>query len=121
MDVALIATHGETRWALPKGLVEADETPDVTALREVREETGLVGELLAPLGRVEYWYFPRPGLRHHKFVDFFLLRWTSGEARPQLAEVDAVRWFPIDEAIQRASYKSEREMLEKAREAWAAS
>ncbi len=116
-EVAMIATHGGERWALPKGIVERGEDPVETARREVAEETGVQGELLQKLGTIDYWYYPEKGLRYHKFVTFYLFRYTGGELRPQQEEVDAVAWVPLDEAIRRAAYKTEREMLEKAKEA----
>src|SRR5437868_13190301 len=81
--VALISVGDEPRWQLPKGLVGKNEPVERAAMREVREETGLETEMVAPLDTVEYWYFAggrgQGRVRYHKFVHFFLLRYKSGK------------------------------------------
>lgn len=114
--VALIATKGGERWGLPKGLVERGEDAATTALREVREETGLSGEVVEKLKTIDYWFYLDRQTRQHKFVDFYLLRYTGGETTDHDWEVEAVQWFPIEEALERASYSTEREVLRLAAE-----
>lgn len=116
--VVLISPHSD-RWALPKGIVERGEDPAQTAVREVAEETGLGGELVDKLGYVEYWYRdPKDKILYHKFVDFFLIRYQSGDVSQHDWEVQEARWLPITEAIAQASYDSEKNILIKAKEAW---
>lgn len=118
MWVALVSPHGD-RWVLPKGIVERGENPAQTALREVAEETGLQGEIVSKLGYVEYWYRdPKDKILYHKFVDFFLVRYLGGDVSGHDWEVQEARWFPIAEAIARATHDSEKGMLEKAQAAW---
>jgi 8-oxo-dGTP pyrophosphatase MutT (NUDIX family) len=111
--VALIATRGKTRWGLPKGAVAEGETSEQAALREVLEETGLQAEIIKPLDTIEY-FFRAGDTLIHKRVDFYLMRYVSGELTPQLSEVDDVEWVEISEAIGRASFESERKLLEAA-------
>lgn len=119
IEVAVIgvAAGDEQRWQLPKGLVGAGEAPEETALREVREETGLNAETVMPLRTIEYWYYGRRGsdrIRYHKFVYFFLMRYLSGDVRDHDHEVTEARWVAIDEAARLLTFKSEREVIEEA-------
>ncbi len=111
--VALIATRGRTRWGLPKGAVGRDETSEAAALREVREETGIEARILKPLDTIEY-FFRAGGTLIHKRVDFYLMEYVAGELEPQLSEVDDVEWVELSVALRRASFDSERKLLEMA-------
>ena len=104
-------------WALPKGLIGPGEAPELTALREVAEETGVVGKPEGKLGDVRYVY-TWAGERVFKVVSFFLFRYSSGrlgDVPPEHAhEVAEVRWLPLEEAPKLLAYKGEREMAAKA-------
>src|SRR2546428_8060677 len=113
--VALIATRGKTRWGLPKGAVGQGETSEAAALREVFEETGLQAEIVKPLDTIEYFFRAGDTLIRKK-VDFYLMMHTGGELKPQLSEVDDVEWVELSEAIQRASFPSEKKLLEGAQQ-----
>jgi len=95
--------------ALPKGHPEEGETMKEAALREVREETGLMGEIEEKLGDVRYWY-ARDGERVFKVVSFYLLRYLSGRIADHDHEVEEALWIPLDEAPERLAYGGEREM-----------
>ena len=110
-DVALIATNAGRRWGLPKGHVRHGEAAEAAAAREIAEETGLQGDVLRHLATIEYWFRAGP-TRIHKYVDFFLVRYTGGALVPQQAEVDDARWFPLAEALALASFDRERDVLE---------
>ena len=70
--------RGRLRWSLPKGHVEAGETNEAAAIREVAEETGITGRVLAPLGTIDFW-FVAEGRRIHKTVHHYLLMAQIGE------------------------------------------
>jgi 8-oxo-dGTP pyrophosphatase MutT (NUDIX family) len=109
----------ENVWALPKGIVDAGESPAETALREVAEETGVEGRLIEKLGDVRYVY-TWGGERVFKVVSFYLFRYVRGRLGdiPELLrhEVAETRWLPLAEAPTLLSYKGEREMAAKALE-----
>lgn len=119
IEVALISVGRENRWQLPKGIVDPGETPEVTAVREVQEEAGLTTELLEQLDKIEYWYVGDKGsqrVRFHKFVYFYLLRYTSGNIQDHDWEVNEARWVEINQAQQLLAFKSEKLVVAKAAE-----
>jgi 8-oxo-dGTP pyrophosphatase MutT (NUDIX family) len=117
IQVALILVAPSMRWQLPKGTIDAQETPEQTALREVREETGLDADLVGELNRIEYWFNAHKGgrrVRFHKFVYFFLMRYRSGDVADHDHEVVEARWFEINDAIQQLAFESEKDIVRKA-------
>ena len=113
-DVLVITPSGRRRvTALPKGGADRDETPEQTAAREVREETGVVATVREPLGDVTYWY-RRSGRRVFKTVHFYLCDYVSGSTHDHDHEVEDARWIPLTEARTTLSYPGERALIERA-------
>jgi 8-oxo-dGTP pyrophosphatase MutT (NUDIX family) len=108
-----LAANGAKVLALPKGHPEDGESPGEAALREVREEAGVVARLVEPLGDVRYWY-TREGRRIAKIVSFFLLDYVSGEVDDHDLEVEHARWMPLEQAARELTYAGEREMAARA-------
>ena len=107
--------RGRLMWSMPKGHIEPGETREQAAIREVREETGLEGEILAELGAVDY-SFVSNGKRIHKTVHHFLMQRTGGEISTDDAEVAAVELVPISELNERLVYADERSLLDRVTE-----
>jgi 8-oxo-dGTP diphosphatase len=111
-----------TVLALPKGNVDQGEKPEETAVREVREETGVEADLVAKLSDIKYIYVRSWGDRQRVFkvVSFFLLRFRSGrigQITPGMRrEVRQAMWLPLDEALEKLSYRGEREVVKLAQE-----
>ena len=108
-----LAANGAKVLALPKGHPEEGESPSEAALREVREEAGVVARLVEPLGDVRYWY-TRNRRRIAKVVTFFLLAYVSGEVEDHDSEVEQARWVPATEAAETLTYAGERDMVRRA-------
>ena len=111
--VATVLVKGGTAHALPKGQIEPGEKGPETAVREVREETGIEAELIEKLGDVKYWYVRKwsDGQRVFKVVSFFLLRYLSGSLDDyQRSEVDGAEWVPLEDAPRVLAYKGEKDM-----------
>jgi 8-oxo-dGTP diphosphatase len=114
-EIALIATKGKTVWALPKGIIDKGEQPEEAAIREIREETGLTGEIVSPLDTKSYWFYLKDeNVKYRKTVIYFLVEYNSGTICNTCQEVDDALWFSFDEALKKLSYKSDREVLQKA-------
>jgi 8-oxo-dGTP pyrophosphatase MutT (NUDIX family) len=107
------AVDGARVLALPKGHVDRGESSLQAAEREVREEAGVVGELVRELGEVRYWY-RRDGRAIGKTVTFYLFSYVGGDVHDHDDEVEEARWIPLAEAQTTLSYETEREMVERA-------
>ena len=114
-EFALIRAHG--RWGFPKGNIEKDETPEVTALREIAEETGLPIKRLRIQGQLPpvKYAFRWEGALVFKTVHNYLVELDGDAAfKPQLSEVDEARWFTPGAARRAVSFKNSRETLDQA-------
>jgi 8-oxo-dGTP pyrophosphatase MutT (NUDIX family) len=117
LEVALISVNDPPRWQLPKGLIDAGENPETAAVREVREEAGIVATIDQLVEKVEYWYQASQRgerVRYHKYVHFFLMRYVSGDVANHDHEVNEAKWFPARVAVSTLAFKSEREIVDKA-------
>jgi len=108
--------------ALPKGLVDAGEKPQAAAVREVKEETGIVAEPVTKLCDNKYVYVRTwgDGKRVFKIVSFYLMRYVSGEiddlASDMRIEVKQALWMPLADAPRHLAHSNERKVLRQAQE-----
>ena len=113
VQVVLCGRNAPLLWCLPKGTPSEGETIQQTALREVREETGLDVVLRFEVGHIEYW-FGKPSVRVHKRVYFYLMEPTGGTTERHDVEFDKVTWFPASKALEMLTYPNETFILGKA-------
>ena len=115
--VAVIARRnrsGRVEWCLPKGHLEGAETPEEAAVREIAEETGILGKVISSLGTIDYW-FSVPDKRIHKVVHHYLLEAVGGtltvEHDPDHEAID-VAWVPMPELGGRLTFPNERRIAD---------
>jgi 8-oxo-dGTP pyrophosphatase MutT (NUDIX family) len=105
--------QGRLLWSLPKGHIEAGETAEQAAVREVEEETGIAGSILGELGTIDFW-FVADGRRIHKTVRHFLMQRVGGELSDADIEVDEVAWVPLPDIRGQLAYPDERGLVDTA-------
>jgi 8-oxo-dGTP pyrophosphatase MutT (NUDIX family) len=107
-QVLLVTARRNPRnWIFPKGHIEKGETPEQAALRETREEAGVVGDLIAPAGILEYGF-----LGAKARVEYFLVQFRREAGPPEDGRQRT--WCRLEDALERLNYKNSRKLLRKA-------
>ncbi|HEX2609623.1 MAG TPA: NUDIX domain-containing protein [Gemmatimonadales bacterium] len=107
-EVLLVTAKRNPRnWIFPKGHIEKGETPEAAALRETKEEAGIVGKLIGPAGALEYGF-----LGAKARVDYFLVQFKREAGPPEDGRQRS--WCKLEEALDRLNYKNTRKLLRKA-------
>jgi 8-oxo-dGTP pyrophosphatase MutT (NUDIX family) len=114
--IARVNRAGRVEWCLPKGHIEAGETAEQAAVREIAEETGIHGHVVTGLGTIDYW-FSVEGKRVHKQVHHYLLIAVGGvlsvEGDPDREAIEAA-WVPLDELSSMLAFPNERRLAREA-------
>ncbi|RXZ77180.1 NUDIX domain-containing protein [Paenibacillaceae bacterium] len=100
--------------SLPKGKMEHGETVEETALREIAEETGMVGKIIAPIDQIKYQYVNEAKGTVDKEVHYYLVEAVGGTLQAQVEEIRGVDWFEPQEAWRRqrtAGYNNNNRIL----------
>ncbi|MDA1241280.1 MAG: NUDIX hydrolase [Chloroflexi bacterium] len=117
IEIVMVSRRDPALLALPKGKVDPGEVIEATAVREVREETGLHARIVEALGEVRYWFPDTDGTRIDKVVHYFLMTPEGGSFDLHDHEFDDVGWFHIGEAERRMTHRNQLHILEQAAEA----
>ena len=104
----LVVSHNAGHVGFPKGHVEAGESEEETAIREVKEETGIDIEV-DTTHRYLVHYSPKENVE--KDVVFFLGKVVGGELKPQYEEVSSAYFLPIDKVMERLQYDNIQKMF----------
>ncbi len=108
VEVLLIRHKNGGHWAFPKGHVEKQETEEETALREIKEETGLKVKLDTSFRRM-VTFSPKPGVL--KDVVYFAGKLSGGDQKAQEAEVTGMEWAAPQEALNRITFENDKDTL----------
>jgi 8-oxo-dGTP pyrophosphatase MutT (NUDIX family) len=99
-------------WSLPKGTPEEGETREETALREVREESGLEVRILSYFDAISY-SFVRTGERIEKTVHYYIMEAIGGSFEQYDKEFDELRWVRMDEAVRLLDFQTESGLVQR--------
>ena len=118
LEILLIKHVNSGHWSFPKGHVEEGETEVETALREVKEETG-IDIIIDPTFRETVTYFPRKDTQ--KVVVYFIAKAKNCEYVPQEEDIAQIKWVDICHATSVLTYENDKTIVNKAKLAITAS
>jgi 8-oxo-dGTP diphosphatase len=98
-------------WSFPKGKADPGESIEETALREVREETGIDARIIDHLPAVRYIYEGNERNPRRKVVHYFLMEPLSGSIAVNEHEIDGAEWIDPGQALDRLTYDHDRKLL----------
>ncbi|PIP74938.1 MAG: NUDIX hydrolase [Candidatus Levybacteria bacterium CG_4_9_14_3_um_filter_35_16] len=114
----LVCQHSQHHgWVFPKGLIGDNvkgEGKEETAVREVKEETGIEAKILKPLDPVVYWYV-LDGIKIRKTVYYYVMEFISGDFSKRDMEMENVEWLPVDKVEEKLTYKSDKKVWQEAK------
>lgn len=116
----LVAQHSQHHgWVFPKGFIGDKEefkgqSKEETALREVEEETGVIGKILEPVTPITYWYV-MDGVKRRKTVYYYIMQEVGGDITKHDWEMENVEWLPIDKVEERLTYDSDKTVWKEAK------
>jgi 8-oxo-dGTP diphosphatase len=114
IEVVICKEADKDRWVLPKGLVDAGESAEQAALREVQEETGVRARYVSALGEPEKYVYTAREMRVFKTVHYFLFEYVSGSTDDHDHEMSEARWVKPDEALSLLAFKGAQDVLRRA-------
>lgn len=113
----LVCQHSQHHgWVFPKGLIGdtvKGEKKEETAVREVKEETGIIGKIIKELPPITYWYQFK-GEKIKKTVYYFLMDFVGGDISKHDHEMEKVEWLPKEKVMERLTYSSDKKIWKKA-------
>lgn len=116
----LVAQHSQHHgWVFPKGFIGDKEefkgqSKEETALREVEEETGVIGKILEPVTPITYWYV-MDSVKRRKTVYYYIMQEVGGDITKHDWEMENVEWLPIDKVEERLTYDSDKTVWKEAK------
>jgi 8-oxo-dGTP pyrophosphatase MutT (NUDIX family) len=117
--IILVAQHSQHHgWVFPKGFIGdkiEGESKEDTAVREVEEETGVIGKILEPVTPVTYWY-EMDGIKRRKTVYYYIMAFVDGDITKHDWEMENVEWLPMDKVEERLTYDSDKQVWQEAKE-----
>lgn len=112
----LVTQHSQNHhWSFPKGLIDPGQTTEEAALREVKEEGGVVAEIVEKIGYNKYVYtFNEEKI--FKVVTYFLMKYVSGDPKDHDWEVSEAGWYAPEDALKQLTFSQDKQLLKKALE-----
>ena len=106
--------RGNLGWSFPKGWIDEGETPRQAAIREVREEGGVVAKIISKLTTLKVFFTNQDGEKIMKFITYFVMEYESDAPGGHDWETEETKWATADEVSSLLAHKNEQDLLKEA-------